>query len=52
MTDKQFMEQLVKEVSQLPHEEQCILLGAARGMGMARQAQADAKPEQGEEEKK
>lgn len=52
MTDKQFMEQLVKEAAQLPHEEQCILLGAARGMGMARQAQADAKPEQGEEEKK
>lgn len=51
MTDKQFMEQLVKEAEKLPREDQCVLLGAARGMGMMRQAQADAKPEEEKEEK-
>lgn len=52
MTDKQFMEQLVKEAEKLPREDQCVLLGAARGMGMMRQAQADAKSGEAETEEK
>lgn len=48
MTDKQFMEQLVKEAEKLPREDQCVLLGAARGMGMLRQTQP-AEPSKSDE---
>ena len=51
MTEKQILEEMVAEAKKLPYEEQCMLLGAARGMGMMRMAQpvdltaADAKSE-------
>ena len=50
MTDKQFMEQLEREVQKLPDEEKYVLLGTARGLGMMRMAQPEetAKPEENE----